>query len=291
MKINNVILKTVSAAAIAAIALISSCKEEERVNNQDVATLTDEAIADASYEDADDVSSVTIYEGDNPSAGGRVATNGRVQEDGRLGCAGISWTDNSDAVSGQITIDFSDNANGYCIYRGNRREGKIILTYSGGPRGNDNFTIVQTFDGYKINGVELKGTRTVVRKATTPETNIKHEITLVDGEATWPNGDYITRESNFTRVWVRPPAEDVRVELDGSASGTTRRGTAYTMNITKTMVYRRACIENDGIYMGVQGTKVFTTDSEEISIDYGDGSCDRDVTISVNGISRKVNVR
>lgn len=288
MKINNVILKTVSAAAIAAVALISSCKEEERVNAQDVTTLTEEAIADAYYEDADDVSSVTVYDTENPS-GGRVSTNGRVQtEDGRLACAEITFSENSTAESGQITIDFSDNDLGYCVFRGNRREGKIILTYSGGPRGNNNFTIVQTFDGYKINGIELRGTRTVVRKATTPETNIKHEITLVDGEAIWDDGTFITRESSFTRVWVRPPSEDPRVELTGSASGTTRRGVAYTMNITNTMVYRHECIVTDGIYMGVAGTKLFTTEGKQITVDYGDGTCDRKVTISVNGISREV---
>jgi hypothetical protein len=290
MKINNMILKTVSAASICAIMLISSCKDEERLSGQDVTTLTEEAIADAYYEDADDVSSVTVYDVANPSSG-RVSTHGRVQvDDGRLACANITWTDNSTAESGQITIDFSDNLNGYCTFRGNRREGKIILTYSGGPRGQDNFTVVQTFEGYKINGIELKGTRTVVRKATTPETNIKHEITLEDGQAIWPDGLTVTRESNFTRVWVRPPAEDIRVQLDGSASGTTRRGTSYTMNITKTLVYRRECIVNDGIYMAVGGTKVFNTDSKTITIDYGDETCDRNVVISVNGISREVDI-
>jgi hypothetical protein len=291
MKINNVILKTVSAACIVAATLMFSCKEEERVNAEDVATLTEEAIADAYYEDADDVSSVTVYEVENPSSG-RVSTNGRIQtDDGRLACATFTIAENSTVTSGQITIDFSDNQNGYCTFRGNRREGKIILTYSGGPRGNDNFTVVETFDGYKINGVELKGTRTIVRKATTPETNIKHEITLEGGEAIWPNGESITRESNFTRVWVRPPAEDLRVELSGSASGTTRRGAAYTMNITETMVYRKECIINDGIYMAVAGIKVFNSNGKQITVDYGEGACDRSIKISVNGISREVNVQ
>lgn len=280
-----------STAAIAGIVLISSCRDEERLNAGDIAALTDEAIADASFEDADDISSVAIYDSENPSSGGRMSTNGRMQtDDGRLACATISWTENSNATSGKIIINFSDNPDGYCMYRGNRREGKIILTYLDGPSGNDNFTIVETFDNYKINGIQLAGTRTVVRKATTPDTNIKHEITLANGKAIWPNGDYISRQSSFTRVWVRPPAEDVRVGLNGNASGTTRKGTDYTMNISKTMVYRRECIVNDGIYMGVEGTKIFTTDSKQINVDYGDGACDRDVTISVNGISRRVSV-
>jgi hypothetical protein len=38
--------------------------------------------------------------------------------------------------------------------------------------------------------------------------------------------------------------------------------------------------------MAVQGTKVFTTDSKQITVDYGYGDCDRTITVTVNGISR-----
>src|SRR6188768_1166089 len=100
MKINNVILKTVSAACIVAVTLMFSCKEEERVNAEDVATLTEEAIADAYYEDADDLSSVTVYDNaDFP--GGRISTHGRTLEnDERLACAYITFA--GDATSGNI---------------------------------------------------------------------------------------------------------------------------------------------------------------------------------------------
>jgi hypothetical protein len=286
MKMNNWFLKTAAFASIVAMTAVS-CKEEERLSGEDTLSLTEEAITDAYYEDADDLSSVVVFDTENPSAGGRIATGGRVAtQDERTVCATVTWTQNSTETSGQITIDFENG----CTVRGNKREGKIILTYSGGPRGTIGFTVVVTFDAYKINGVELKGTRTIERVAASAEANIKHHITLEDGEAIWPNnGGTILRESDFTREWVRDPSDE-HIVLEGEASGTTRRGKAYTMNITDALVYRRECALSEGIHMAVQGTKVFSTNSKQITIDYGDSACDRNVTISINGTSREVTV-
>lgn len=287
MKMNNWFLKTAAVASIAAMTVISSCKDEERLSGEDTLSLTEEAIADAYFEDSDDVSSVVVFDTDNPSAG-RIATSGRILTSGdeRIACAEISFSENSTAESGQITIDFGDG----CTVRGNKREGKIILTYSNGPRGSIGFTVVVTFEHYKINGIELKGTRTIERVEASAEANIKHHITLEDGQAIWPNnGGIITRTSDFTREWVRDQSDE-RIVLEGGASGTTRRDKSYSMDITDALVYRRECVLSDGIHMAVQGTKVFHTNSKDISIDYGDGDCDRSVTISVSGTSREVTV-
>jgi hypothetical protein len=286
MKMNNWFLRSAAAASIVAMTAISSCKDEERFNAQDGQALSEEAIADAYYEDSDDLGATVVYETQNPSDAGRIAGD-IISEDDRLKtCATLSFTDGSDQVSGTITIDFGTG----CTWKGNTREGKIILNYSNGPRGSTGFTVVTTFENYKINGIELKGTRTVVKEANAVQTNIQHHITLVGGQAIWPdNGGTISRESDFTRVWVRDLV-DPRVELDGSASGVTRAGKSYTMEITKTLVYRRECMINDGIFMAVQGAKVFNSGDKQISIDYGNGDCDRSVTISVNGVSRQVSV-
>ncbi|HYG17973.1 MAG TPA: hypothetical protein VD816_03555 [Ohtaekwangia sp.] len=246
------------------------------------------AIADAYYEDVDDIASVVVFNTDNPS-GGRAATNGKMATtDDRIICASISFSEGSNSEGGQITIDFSDNDAGYCVARGNRREGKIILTYSGGPRTDVGFKVVLTFEDYMINGIALAGTRTIERVAAA-EGSIKHHITLEDGQAVWPDNKSLRREADFTREWILD-SEDERVVLDGEASGITRRGREYSLVTTAPLVYRRACILSDGIYMAVEGTKAFTTESKQIIIDYGDGACDRSVNITVNGTTHNVSV-
>jgi hypothetical protein len=281
MKKNTWFLRIASLTLIGAVGLVSSCKDDdERLTAEDTLAITEEAISDSYYEDVDDISSVVVQDTDNPS-GGRSQAGG----DERISCADISWTENSNSSGGQITIDFGDG----CTVRGNKREGKIILTYSNGPRGNTGFKVITTFDDYKINGIELQGTRTVTRVLASDPENIKHSIKLENGKAIWPDGTQATRISEFTREWVRDP-EDERVILDGGALGVTRRGKEYNMVISNVLVYRRECILTEGIYMAVEGTKVFNTASKQITIDYGAGDCDRSVNISVSGVSRDVNV-
>lgn len=281
---NNWFLRSAAVASIVAMTAISSCTDkEERFNAADAQALSEEAIADAYYEDADDMSSTVVY--DDGATNGRVGGTITSADERMKTCATISISGDATTTAGTITIDFGDG----CTYRGNTRKGKIILTYSNGPAGSNGFTVVTTFDGYKINDIELKGTRTIVKQANSVETNLQHHITLVGGEAIWPDGSNITRESDFTRVWVRDQ-EDPRIQLDGSASGTTRLDKSYTMEISETLVYRRECMVADGIFMAVEGEKVFNTDSKQIIINYGSGDCDRSVTITVNGISREVSV-
>ena len=282
-------LKRTSLFIISALAAAFSCTDEERITASDTQAITEESISDAYFEDADDMASIVVFVEDNPS-GGRQATSGRISHDERIHCATISFSEASNSSSGQITIDFSANQLGYCIVRGNKRQGKIILNYSNGPRGNIGFTVQMTFENYKINEVELKGTRTVTRVAASTDINIKHEIILENGLAIWPdNGGEVTRSSEFTREWVRDP-NDERVILNGSANGTNRRGKDYTMEITQELVFRRACILSEEIYMAVKGEKVFNVDGKTIKVNYGDGTCDRSITLTVKDVTRDITV-
>ena len=38
------------------------------------------------------------------------------------------------------------------------------------------------------------------------------------------------------------------------------------------------------------GVKVVTTDSKEYTVDYGDGTCDNQVTVTINGVSKTITV-
>ena len=43
--------------------------------------------------------------------------------------------------------------------------------------------------------------------------------------------------------------------------------------------------------MAVEGTKVLTTESKTITIDYGTGECDKTVTITKNGVTKTIEVK
>jgi hypothetical protein len=283
---NNKVVKRTSFLLISALAIAFSCNDEERITAADTQSITEESISDAYFEDVDGMASEYITNSSGNELGGRLPSSGRVEEDERVACASKTFLPNSTSTSGVIIIDFGTG----CTVRGNTRQGKIILTYSNGPRGSIGFKVVATFENYKINGVQLMGTRTITRIEASSSNNIKHSIVLENGRAIWPeNGGEATRSSSFTREWVRDVSNE-RVLLDGTADGTNRKGKEYTMDITSDLVFRRACMLSDEIFMAVQGTKVFSVDGKTITVDYGDGSCDKSIRLTVNGVTRDVTV-
>ena len=62
------------------------------------------------------------------------------------------------------------------------------------------------------------------------------------------------------------------------------------MEITETLVYKRECAIGNRVFMPVAGIKVLTTENRQMTIDYGDGECDRKVTVTINGETREVEV-
>ncbi|NJN42253.1 MAG: hypothetical protein HC811_08570 [Flammeovirgaceae bacterium] len=89
-----------------------------------------------------------------------------------------------------------------------------------------------------------------------------------------------TRQQSFNDQWI----------VTGTASGINRHGVEYSMEIIKPLVYKRRCVFELKIVLPVEGTKVFTSEGKEVIIDFGDGECDNLVTVTVNGLSREIEV-
>ncbi|NJM26767.1 MAG: hypothetical protein HC859_16115 [Bacteroidia bacterium] len=288
---NKSFLRAASVAAIVGVSLISACVDEDRLTVQDVADVTEEAVSDYYYQDMDDMSGVTIgTPTDEQYEGGRVAATYNITvNDDRMQCGGVVVTletgENStpDVPTGVITVDFGTT--GCTDLRGNVRKGKIIFTYNG-RRFVSGSTVVTTVDNYYINDVKIEGTRTVTNITNSSEEAPKFNATLVGGKAIFTDQRTATRESDITTEWVRAdsPLNDELI-ITGSAEGTTRAGRSYTVEVLTALHYRRGCS------MAVQGIKKYTLDNgKEITIDYGDGDCDRKVTVTVNGATRDLNI-
>ncbi len=289
---HNKLFKTFSITLVIALAMISSCEEEERITVQDTQDISEEALADSYFQDLDDMAGVAIV-ADDETNGGRRSVGGRritIQDD-RFNCDGIVITiepseDSSlEHPRGSITIDFGTS--GCSDLRGNTRRGKVIFTYDG-RRFQPGATVVTTVEDYYINGVRLDGMRTITNltgsSADAPTFNVK----LEDGKATFEDETFATRESDITTTWVREanPIEDrLVVQVSSTASGTTRRGRTYEVSLIEPLEFKRFCS------FAVKGIKKYVINGEkEIIIDYGDGTCDRSVTLSVNGVTRQLTV-
>jgi hypothetical protein len=286
--------------ALISLTFLSSCLDDKfELSDQDSQNIENEAVTDGYFEDAEDMSALAVAV-EPASDGGRIASNGKVAgtkpSDLRFSgaCVTVKVELAEDSQPGRphgyITIDFGD---GCTDIKGNIRKGIILVEFIG-KRFLSGSQIITTFDGYHINGVRIEGTRTVTNVTGSTTTAPKFEIVLEDGRATWPDETFASREGSHTREWVRDDTNPLQDEwvVEGSATGSTRNGAVYQVEITKPMVYKRECAISNRVFMAVEGTKVLTVENTApISIDYGSGECDRIVTITINGQSRSVLVR
>lgn len=287
MKPNNFLKITGLSLLVFFSAFVISCNDESRLTLKDSQDIAEDALTDSYFEDADDMSSLAL-QSDAATAGGATSPSNRqisVSDSRFCHDVVVTITMSPNATQevpvGTITIDFGP---GCTDPRGNVRTGIITVNFNG-RRFQPGSTVVWTTTNYTINGIQLEGTRTLTNITGSTEESPKFQIELEGGKATFPDETMATREASFTREWIRAanPVND-EMRLNGNASGTNRTGLAYTMNIQETLVFKRGC------GFPVSGIKIYTKEGKQITIDYGDGTCDRQVTYTVGDQSITTNV-
>lgn len=280
------------------MAFIWSCSEEETavVTNEDTQNVQGESVTDSYYDESNDFSSIAIIgtsetlTGRGGSASGREVA-GLGDLDNRLACAVVTVVKDADSSpnlpKGTITIDFKD---GCTDAKGNIRKGQIIVKYDGRRFMLDSKTVT-TFSNYSVNGIKIEGTNTLTNLTASLESSLKFRNEVVGGKVTFTDGTMATRDHVLTREWTREtnPTQDSWT-VEGSASGTTREEVTYQMEITKPLVYKRSCVASK-VFVAVEGTKKFTSGDRTMSIDFGAGDCDNKVTVTVNGVSKEVEIK
>ncbi len=279
MKAMKLKFRTINQLVLAALmtAVLLACGEENlTVNQSDASEIVEsEADMDAIFEDIDDISSISLESTDSNS-GGRVA-EGDLDDD-RI-CEGV-FSYEGTREEGTVTLDFGDG----CIdAKGNVRKGKITIAHTGSYFFPGSITVV-TFIDYSINDIAVEGVRTIENISSDDRDTLTFSVMLEGGKVTWTDGSFASREVDHIRVWERAlnPIND-RILVSGNASGTTRRGVTYASAIAEDLVFVRNCRRSRRAGLPVDGVNVITTTNKVITLDFGDGECDNEVTITVNG--------
>lgn len=271
-------------------ALVISCsKTADPISGEVAQTANNESAMSSQTSETEDMATVALTKADAPA--GRF----NFDDDVRFRCATLTFDSASNKESGRVTIDFGP-APGCTDAKGNVRIGKIIVTWSGGRWFMAGSTYVITFSGYSINGVSFSDNdiRTVhnISTAALPLTwtvEASHHLT-------WPDSSSATRTVHETKEWIRSNTivddKFIVSQTSGApnaAAGTNRHGKSYSVQITVPLEYDRSCAINNRVFRPVKGVKVITFDGgKTLTIDYGDGTCDKLFTITVNGHSRTV---
>lgn len=288
---NTKILKRSSTWMILAVFFMLSCTEEDRLTVSDTQEINEESITDAYFLELDDMATVAIAAPtDNQFSGGRVATTITISDSRFCANAVVTITPGANSTlsspNGVLTVDFGS---GCLDQHGNVRTGKLIFTYNKW-RFQPGSTIITTTENYAINGWKLEGTRTLTNlnsESDDPTVARKFSAVLENGKATFTDGTTIQREADITWQWTKTSnaADDfLTILATSSASGTTTDGKPYEVSVYESLIYKRNC----GI--AVSGIKKYFLDQKEITIDYGDGNCDKSVIVTVNGTSRSFTI-
>jgi len=281
-KMNTLLVKGVLSLAVVFLLFTTSCQQNaEEPNNLDELSVESNAIAEADFNEVDDITENVMGYVDG-STGGKTAGN---DEDGRLSCAIV--THDKDAQT--ITIDFGDGCTGP---HGVTRSGIIFIVYTGSKYvPGSKWTV--TFINFYINKRHIEGIRTVENVSETLNDNPKFHITLSEGKITWPDQTFATREVDRYRVWVRAanPINDEWHVLEGSvANGLTRRGVNYASTVLVDLVFKRSCRPSNKARIPISGIKEVVFGDQTYLIDFGDGRCDSIVTITTKGETREVDL-
>ncbi|MEL7144981.1 MAG: hypothetical protein AAFO69_01330 [Bacteroidota bacterium] len=266
------------AAFLIALSVIA-CNEEETTSTAiDVqvseADLESEESATSTYEEIDDVVEQSML--DIPSSG-----RGIHNRDESISCAEISHDEENNTI--EVVFDGSCEGPG-----GHVKSGKIIITYNDARYVPGAFRRVE-FEDFYFDDVQVEGVRTITNVAETSEDAPTFNITLAGGRLTFADGTSITRDADYTRTWERAanPFND-QVTLTGGASGVRRDGTEYTSEITSPLVFKRSCRMVGTARIPVSGTKEIAWDGNLLETDFGDGTCDRLASVTLNGETTEV---
>ncbi len=290
-------LKGISVLIIAGMVLLDSCSKSSdttpALSATDTQNVNSEAASDSYSSEATDMSNVSVSNISSTTyASGRIASVDTLKNvDDRFKCATFTLvaTGTKDAPSGVLTIDFGTT--GCTDAKGVTRKGQIIVTYKG-KRYIPGSTLITTFNGYTRNDVKVEGVQTLTNVQTSITSFPKYTVVIAGGKITFTDGKVITRTQSFTYEWQRAanPTQDKLVNsAGGTASGTNKNGKSYTMSITADLVYSRACAASK-VFIPVSGTKAFIVDGATYVVDYGTGTCDNDVTVTVGALSKTITV-
>lgn len=205
-------------------------------------------------------------------------------------CATVSLQPLGTGFPKTVTIDYGTG----CIGQdGVTRKGRIIAVFSDNYRNEGSYANL-IFDGFMTGQYALAGTDSITNNGATGSGDPIFSEVLRDVVITWGTQQIIWEadlnrtwkegsETNFTTDTVGGTLNmagllDDVFELTGSASGNDANSHPFTLEISTPLLFQTGCA------FIKQGTLIVSpANFNDGNVDYGNGECDRQATIEVDG--------
>ncbi|MBL6446997.1 hypothetical protein JMN32_11800 [Fulvivirga sp. 29W222] len=190
-----------------------------------------------------------------------------------------------DEVAKTITLDFGDSCIGPY---GRERSGKIIITY-GGTFDDDMANRVITFENYYVNNKKITGAILLRDMNRNVDGNLTATRALEGYTIHYPDGNTFVMNGATTREWIEGEGDGIVAsnvfKITGAYEGVSTRGRGFTHTITEPIIMNFGCRANGG-FVRISGVKEMVINgidrNRTRTVDYGDGSCDNEFTVTIN---------
>ncbi|WP_421869733.1 hypothetical protein [Marinoscillum sp.] len=185
-----------------------------------------------------------------------------------------------DTVNQIITIDFGEGCEDI---QGTVRSGIIKIAYNELRNVPGAYRIV-SFEDFFVDSVGVEGTRTITNISEEADSlSRSFEVLLEGGKLSFPDESTITRDAEHERTsYITEDRSEAYSAITGSAQGVLRSGTAYTVTILEEIIYKHGC-RDERVVIPVSGIKEIRAGEDVVLINFGDGTCDNLVEITING--------
>jgi len=274
-------------------AMLFSCQKDvsstsnTSVTEEQATTYSEESsVAEASFDDAEDVATTAADEECNASVYG---INGRLflplftELRASIGdCAEITITPNDSTYPKTITIDFGNG----CLGRDGKFRSGAIIVHLTAPLRRPGSVVTITFRNYYVNRVHLEGKKTISNLSEPPMH--KWSVQVVGGKVTFPTG----RGYSYQGIKVKTQVDgmDTRIvrddvyEITGRSQTEFNSGLTITLNTESPLVKKVACpwISDGKIKIKINDRVLY--------LDYGipgGGQCDNKALLTWNNGSNQ----
>jgi hypothetical protein len=289
-------INRISIAALTFIvaSMLFSCQKDlsssnnTSVTEEQATTYSEESsVAEASFDDAEDVATTAADEEGNASEYG---INGRLfhplftELRAAIGdCAEITITPNDSTYPKTITIDFGNG----CLGRDGKFRTGAIIVHLTAPLRRPGSVVTITFRNYYVNRVHLEGTK-VISNLSDPPMH-KWSVQVVGGKVTFPSG----RGYSYQSIKVKTQVEgmDTRIVRDDVYEITGRSQTEFNSGLTITLNTESALIKKVACPWISDGKLKIKINDRVLYLDYGfptNGQCDNKALLTWNNGSNQL---
>jgi hypothetical protein len=296
MKMFSINRISIAALTFIVASMLFSCQKDlsssnnTSVTEEQATTYSEESsVAEASFDDAEDVATTAADEEGNASEYG---INGRVSGFRPLftelraaigDCAEITITPNDSTYPKTITIDFGNG----CLGRDGKFRTGAIIVHLAAPLRRPGSVVTITFRNYYVNRVHLEGTK-VISNLSDPPMH-KWSVQVVGGKVTFPSG----RGYSYQSVKVKTQVEgmDTRIVRDDVYEITSRSQTEFNNGLTITLNTESALIKKVACPWISDGKLKIKINDRVLYLDYGfptNGQCDNKALLTWNNGSNQL---